>query len=275
MSSAPSHETRSRRLWKDLTSPEFDGLDKNRAVAVLPLAAVEQHGPHLPVSVDACINAGILDRAIGLLPEDRSVLVLPCLEIGASGEHLAFPGTLSLTPETAMRCWLEAAGSVARAGIRKLVLFNSHGGNGPAMKIVAQELRLRHDMLAVAASWFDFGVPEGLFDAAELRHGIHGGAIETSMMLHLRPDLVRMDRLASFPSRAAALEGEGRHLVRDGRIRFAWMAQDLNPQGACGDARAASAESGARLVEHAAQGLARLLEEVERMEPAALLDRGS
>lgn len=261
-----------RRLWADMTSPEFDALDKGRAIVVLPLAAVEQHGPHLPVSVDACINAGILDRAIDLLPDDLPVLRLPCLEIGASSEHIAFPGTLSLGPETAMRCWLDTAGSVARAGFRKLVLFNSHGGNKAAMEIVARELRVRHGMLAVAVSWFDFGVPDGLFDTAELRHGIHGGAVETSMMLHLRPDLVRMDRLASFPSRAAALEGEGRHLVRDGRIRFAWMAQDLNPQGACGDARAASAESGARLVEHAAQSLVGLLEEVDRMEPPAPSD---
>lgn len=254
-----------QRYWKDMTSAEFDGLDKGRAIAVLPLAAIEQHGPHLPVSVDVCINAGIIDRAVELLPEDLPAVVLPCLEIGVSIEHLAFSGTLSLAAETAMRYWLDVAASIHRAGIRKLVLFNSHGGNQPAMEMVARDLRVRCDMLVVAASWFDFGLPDGLFDDAEQTHGIHGGAIETSMMLHLRPDLVRMDRAEAFSSLSMALETGNSFLVRNGRITFAWMAQDLNPLGVCGDARAATADSGAKLVDHAALNLVRLLEEVDRM----------
>src|SRR5918994_1652401 len=137
MSQAPS------RYWKDMTSAEFDSLDKGRAIAVLPLAAIEQHGPHLPVSVDVCINTGIIDRAVELLPEDLPAVFLPCLEIGLSIEHVAFSGTLSLTAESAMRYWLDVGASIHRAGVRKLVLFNSHGGNPPVVGVVARGLRVR------------------------------------------------------------------------------------------------------------------------------------
>ena len=115
------------------------------------------------------------------------------LPVGKSDEHLAFPGTLTLSAETLGRLWTEIGESVARAGVRKLVLFNSHGGQPQVMEIVARDLRVRLGMLAVAYSWYAAGVPPGLFADEEVRLGIHAGAIETSMMLHLRPDLVRMD----------------------------------------------------------------------------------
>lgn len=248
-----------------MTSAEFDLLGKGRAIAVLPLAAIEQHGPHLPLSVDVCISTGIIDRSVELLPEDLPAVFLPCLEIGLSTEHLAFSGTLSLMPETAMRYWFDVAASIHRTGIRKLVLFNSHGGNPPVTELVARDLRVRCDMLVVAVSWFDFGFPDDLFNEAEQKHGVHGGAIETSMMLHLRPDLVRMDRAEEFSSLSMALERNSRFLVRNGRITFAWMAQDLHPLGACGDAKAATADSGAKLVDHAARCLVQLLEDIDRM----------
>jgi creatinine amidohydrolase len=262
----------SRRYWKDMTTAEFGVLDRDRAIAILPLAAIEQHGPHLPVSVDSCINAGIVARAVDLMPGDLPVIVLPGLEIGASSEHLAFPGTLSLSAETVMRYWLDVGISIDRAGIRKLVLFNSHGGNPPAMEIVAHDLRIQRDMLVVAVSWFDFGIPEGLFDEVELKHGIHGGAIETSIMLHLKPDLVRRDLVATFPSLSMDLESRSQFLVQDGRIKFAWMAQDLNPAGVCGDATTATAERGAAVIEHAARSLVQLLEEFDRL-PLSTLNR--
>lgn len=252
------------RYWKDMTSVELGALDKGRAIAVLPIAAIEQHGPHLPVSTDVCISAGIINRAIERLPENLSVVFLPCLEIGVSIEHLAFSGTLSLRANTAMRYWFDVAASIHRTGIRKLVLFNSHGGNPPIAEMVARDLRVRCDMLVAAVSWFDFGLPEGLFNDAERTHGVHGGAIETSMMLHLRPDLVRMERADMF-SLSMALEDGSSLLTRDGRLAIAWMAQDLNPLGVCGDARAATAASGAKLIDHAAKNLVRLLEEIDRM----------
>jgi creatinine amidohydrolase len=259
-----------RRFWQDMSSKEFGELDAARVIAVLPVGAIEQHGPHLPVATDACINQGVLARAIEQMPDDLPVTVLPLLPVGKSDEHLAFPGTLSLSAETLIRVWTEIGEGVARAGIKKLVLFNSHGGQPQIMDVVARDLRVRHAMMVVAYSWYAAGLPAGLFDDAEMRHGIHAGAIETSMMLYLRPDLVRMDLAADFSPLMRELAGDYRHLSPTGAGRLAWMAQDLHPSGACGDARNADAERGRILIEHAAQALIALLREVDRYPLARL-----
>jgi creatinine amidohydrolase len=209
------------RYWQDLTTKEFASLDAERTIAVLPVGAVEQHGPHLPVWVDSAINCGIIERAVPKIPDDLSVLVLPLMPVGKSDEHLAFPGTLSLSAETLIRVWTEIGESIHRTGIRKLVLFNSHGGQPQIMDIVARDLRVRHAMLVVAYSWYAGGLPAGLFDEAEVRHGIHAGAVETSMMLHLRPDLVRMDLAADFPPLMRELAGDYQHLSPTGAGRLA------------------------------------------------------
>lgn len=262
-----------RRYWHEMTTKEFSRLDTDRVIAVLPVAAIEQHGPHLPVWVDACINQGIIARAVELLPEDLPVTILPALPVGKSDEHIAFPGTLTVNAETLIRLWAEIGESVWRAGVRKLVLFNSHGGQPPVMEIVARDLRVRLEMFVVSVSWFDLGIPDGLFPEGERRHGIHGGAIETSMMLHLAPELVNRDELRDFPSLGIAMETEFKHLAPEGRISFGWQTQDLNPYGACGDARNADAERGRLLVEHAAAALVDLLREVDRFPLDALRDR--
>jgi creatinine amidohydrolase len=253
-----------RRYWQDMTTEEFAALDGVRAIALLPVGAIEQHGPHLPVSTDACINQGVLARALELMPDDLPVTVLPMLPVGKSDEHLGFPGTLTLSAATLIRLWTEVGESVARAGVRKLVLFNSHGGQPQVMDIVARDLRVRRGMLVVAYSWYAGGLPPGLFGQDEVRHGIHAGAIETSMMLHLRPDLVRMERAANFVSLMAEMAGHYRLLSPIGAGKLAWQAQDLHPSGACGDATNADAARGRQLVEHAAQALVALLEEVDR-----------
>ena len=267
MASAP------RRLWQDMTTVEFGGADAKRWIAVLPVGAIEQHGPHLPLCVDACINEGILARALELLPAQLPVTVLPPMPVGKSDEHSAFPGTLTLSAKTLIRLWTELGEAVARAGVRKLVLFNSHGGQPQVMDIVARDLRVRLGMLVVAYSWYAAGVPSGLFPEHEVRYGIHGGAIETSIMLHLRPDLVHMERAANFSPLMADMAGHYRLLSPIGAGKLAWQAQDLHPSGACGDATNADAERGAQVVEHAAQGLAALLEEVDRY-PLANLRHG-
>lgn len=262
-----------RRFWQDMTTEEFGRLDAAGIIAVLPVAAIEQHGPHLPVSVDATIIDGVIKRALELMPDDLPVTILPTQAIGKSNEHLAFPGTLTLGAETLTRLWTEIGESVARTGVRKFVIFNSHGGQPQVVEIVARELRVRHAMLAVASSWYGFGVPEGLFPPEEIRHGIHGGAIETSMMLHLRPDLVHRDKLADFPSLGARLSETFHLLGPTGTAKFGWQTQDLNPAGACGDARNADAGRGAKLVDFAARKFITLLEEVHRFPLSLLLDR--
>lgn len=261
------------RFWQDLTSQDFTRLDAEATVVLLPVAAIEQHGPHLPVSVDATLNAGVLAAALDLLPATLPLLVLPALPVGKSDEHIAWPGTLTLSAETLTRLWTEIGDSVFRAGLRKLVLFNAHGGQPQVMDIVARDLRLRHRMLVVAANWFSFGLPPGLFTAEEEAHGIHAGDIETSMMLHLRPDLVRRGQVANFRPASLDIAKDFTHANFLGPTPIAWATQDLNPDGACGDASIATPEKGAATVDHAARALVALLAEVSRFPLGHLKDR--
>ena len=195
--------------WQDMRTTDFARVDADRTIALLPVAAVEQHGPHLPLSTDAVINEGIVRLTMQRLPAASSVLVLPALTVGDSLEHTAFKGTLSVELHALLGLWLSIGHSVARAGVRKLVIFNSHGGQRAHVDQVALRLRVDCGMVVVRAHSFALGVPAGLFDADELTHGLHGGAVETSLMLHLRPDLVRRDALADFPSTGRAWAAQG------------------------------------------------------------------
>lgn len=265
-----------RRLpgfWHELTSPAFADLDPERTVAVLPVGAIEQHGPHLPVAVDSCLLDAIVRRALDALPAGLPVLVLPTSAVGKSNEHLAYPGTLTLSAGTLGRVWYETGASVRRAGVRKLLFLNSHGGQPQVMQIAARELRIDHGMLAVAASWFSWGLPEGLFDAAEVRHGIHGGAVETAMMLAVRPDLVVMEEAADFVPVTVADELDYPRLRALGAAGLGWQAQDLHRQGVCGDAGLATAAAGRAVLDHAARSVAELLEELVRFPLERLVAR--
>jgi creatinine amidohydrolase len=213
------------------------------------------------VRVDTAINAGIVARAVETMPDDLPVLVLPMMPVGKSNEHLGFPGTLTFSYETLARLWFELGESVRRAGGRRLIVFNSHGGQPQVIDIVCRELRVRHGMFAVNAMWSRI-IPKGdLFSAHELRHGIHGGEVETSVMLHLHPDLVEMGEASDFVPLSVALEENG-ILTPEGGVGFGWQAQDLHESGACGNAAAADAERGAALVKRAAEALVRLCREV-------------
>ena len=254
------------RLWSDLTTAELSAREMGRTVAILPVAATEQHGPHLPLSTDTIIAEGYLARVAALAPTDLDALILPVQTIGKSDEHDAFPGTLSLTTGTALAAWTEIGGGVARAGCTRLVIVSSHGGNSALIDLVAGELRARHGMIAVTTSWSRLGTPAGLFPDEEIRHGIHAGGIETALMLALRPDLVRRDAIADFPSRGAAMARENT-ILRTGRpAALAWKTEDLNPEGALGDARLGSAEAGDALLDHGARAFVHLLAEVSRFD---------
>jgi len=259
-----------KRFWSELSTRDFDALDWATAVVVLPIAAIEQHGPHLPVGVDAMILEGLVSRfAAGLAPPPRA-LFLPLLSVGVSTEHRDFPGTLSLAPMTALQVVLEIAEGALRAGARKLLLLNSHGGNSPLVAQAALELRARHGVLATICSLSRFGYPEGLFDADELRHGIHGGCVETSLMLALCPDLVDMSRARDFPVASRAFERDFALLRADRPAGFGWMAQDLSIEGAMGDAAAASVEKGQATAAHWTQAFAKLLRDIDRFELSRL-----
>jgi creatinine amidohydrolase len=254
-----------RRYWQDMTTADVAAVDAERLIALLPVAAIEQHGPHLPLAVDATINRAILERAVALLPADLPVSILPAQPVGKSDEHGAFPGTLSLRAETLIALWRDIGDSVARAGVRKLVLLNTHGGQPQILDVVASDLRARHRMLVVAVNAYRLYDAQGVFPPEELQHGIHGGAIETSIMLHAAPDQVRRDKAAPAPSLSAEMARDYRHLSPLGRTApFAWQTQDLNPTGVCGDPTLADAAIGARLVEQAATTLIEILQEVDR-----------
>ena len=251
--------------WQNRTSAAIERLDRDRAVAILPVGAIEQHGPHLPLGVDTMINQGIIHHALPRIPRSLEVLVLPMLPIGKSDEHISFAGTLTLSAETLIRLWTEVGLSVARAGVKKLILFNSHGGQVAIMDVVARELRLRETMLVMAYSWFAAGIPKGLFSDDEVTFGIHAGAIETSMMLHLHPELVDRDMAGNFEPMMTGLQRENyQRLTPVGTGRMGWIVEDLHSSGACGDASAADAEKGRVLVEHAAEALVELLIEMDR-----------
>jgi creatinine amidohydrolase len=260
------------RNWHDIYWSDIAHEDAARWIAVLPLAAIEQHGPHLPLGTDVMIAEAYLARVRDLLPANVPATFLPIQAIGISTEHLVFPGTLTLPPDVAIRSWTALGESLARAGVRKLVMVSSHGGNSAAMSLVAQDLRARLGLLAVTTAWSRFGMPDGLFAADEIHHGIHGGAIETSIMLAACSAQVRADQIKNFEPRSIAMEHDYRRLSAQRPAPFAWQAQDLHPSGAIGNASAASADKGRQLLDHGARAFCELLADVHRFDPATLTD---
>ncbi|MEN9475220.1 MAG: hypothetical protein RIS48_1942 [Pseudomonadota bacterium] len=268
------------RRWADLCTTDFSSLDPERTVALLPVAAIEQHGPHLPLSVDADLVEGILAAAGLHLPAACPAYVLPTQSVGLSPEHQRFPGTLTLRPETVLRLWTDIGESVARAGVRKLLIFNSHGGHAGIMDLVARDLRTRLDLLVYSASWFNLPLLDEQgndlntrFSAAEHRFGIHAGQVETSMMLALKSDLVRMDSARDFASASQQRAAQYPILGNGRSAKLAWQMQDYHPQGAVGNAALADAATGRELVQAAGRSLAQLLQELSQLPLSTLLDR--
>jgi len=254
------------RDWTDIHWPDLAGDAAARWIAVLPLAATEQHGPHLPVGTDVMIAQAYLARVRELLADSLPATFLPVQPVGISTEHTDYPGTLTLPTEAALRAWMALGEGIARAGIKKLVMVTSHGGNSAAMSLVAQDLRAQHGLLAVTTGWSRLSAPEGFFSAPELQHGIHGGAVETSIMLARYRQHVRVEAIADFRPAGIAMEKDYRWLSPHRPAPFAWQAQDLHPSGAVGDATQASAEKGERLLDRGARAFCELLADVDRFD---------
>lgn len=270
------------RYWADLSTRDFARLIKSgqaaTTIAVLPLAATEQHGPHLPVSVDTVLVDGIVAAALPHLAADLKVLFLPTQAVGLSPEHARFPGTLTLKNETILRLWTDIGESVAAAGIKKLLLFNSHGGNVSVMDLVARDLRARFDMLVYSASWFNLPLIDAqgrdvnaMFSADEHRFGIHGGDMESSMMLALDPARVEMAQAQDFHSTSQDRAQQFAILGNGKSAKLGWQMQDYHPAGAVGNAAAATAEKGRALVDAAGHSLARLLTEMDQLPLSTLV----
>ena len=239
------------RYWSDLSTRQFaqlrDAPDIAAVVAVLPVGATEQHGPHLPLSVDSDLVDAVVGGALPLLPAELPVLVLPTQRIGKSNEHARFPGTLSVSAETLIRVWTEIGEAVAATGIRKLLLFNAHGGQVGMMDIVARDLRARHDLIVYSSNWYDLPLSDAVmapFDPKERRFGVHAGDVETSMMLALEPGRVDMGQARDFVSTSQARADHFPILGNGRSAKLAWQMQDVNAMGAAGNAAAASARKG-------------------------------
>jgi creatinine amidohydrolase len=270
--------------WSELTTQDFARIDKTRAIAVLPLAATEQHGPHLSLSVDTDIVNGVVAASWGPLQtlqvnaeSPLPVFFLPTQSVGLSPEHAAFAGTLTLKPETLIRLWTDIAESVKAAGFNKLVLLNAHGGNVGAMDVVARDLRARLGMLVYSVNWYQLPLTNvqgedlnSLFSPHEHRFGVHAGDVETSAMLALQPHRVRMELAQNFAS-SAEQRATNFPILGNGRsAKLAWQMQDYNPAGAAGNAAAATSQKGQALIEAAGRSLAQLLLEIDRL-PASIL----
>ena len=260
------------RFWADLSTRDFARLqaspDVAEVVAVLPVAAIEQHGPHLPVSVDTTLVDSVIAAAVPLLPANLPVLFMPTQMVGKSNEHAAFPGTLTFSAETLMRIWNELGACVARAGIKKLVLFNSHGGQISVMDVVARDLRVAHGLLVFSSNWFTLPLPDdvmNLFTPDEHRFGIHAGDMETSMLLATRPQFVDMGQARDFASTAQIRAADYPILGNGKSAKLAWQMQDYNAMGAAGNALLATAEKGHAVIDASATQLALLLAEVSRL----------
>ena len=252
------------RFWADLSTTDFQSLALDRTIAVLPVAATEQHGPHLPLSVDTDLVNAMLAAALAHLQPTDPVLLLPTQSVGLSSEHLAYDGTLSLSPAHLISQWCDIGEGVARTGIKKLLMFNAHGGNAGLMDVVARELRGHCGLTVFSSHWYQLslGTAWEAFGEHEHRFGVHGGDIETSLMLAIAPHKVRMEEAQHFHS--ASQDRATRYsLLGDGKsAKLGWHMQDYNPQGAGGNAAAATSAKGAAVVQSAGEQLAKLLQEL-------------
>jgi creatinine amidohydrolase len=272
------------RFWSDWTARDFAQAHAHgrlaQTIAILPVAATEQHGPHLPLSVDTALVEGVIAAALPHIAAEVPALFLPTQAVGFSPEHAAFAGTLTLKAETIIRLWTDIAESVAAAGVRKLVLFNAHGGQVGLMDVVARDLRARLGMLVYSVNWFGLPLtgPQGedvnaLFSAHEHRFGIHAGEIETSMMLGLTPDKVDMAKAQNFAStsedrsKVYAILGNGKS------AKLGWQMQDYNAAGAVGNAAAATPEKGRAVLDAAGRSLAQMLSELHQLPLDTLVDK--
>lgn len=252
--------------WADQKASVFRDLPAD-LVAVLPVGAIEQHGPHLPVSVDRDLVEAVIDRVLPQLAGHQNVLVLPTLAVTKSNEHDRHPGTLSLSADTLLATLRDIGASVARTGVQRLVLFNGHGGNNAVLDIAARDLRIAHDLIVANCSWFGFAAFEEVMQGADLSYDLHAGDCETSPMLAAKPELVDMRLAKDFIPAMRNWEKTNNFIGLTGQAaRPAWIIDDLNADGACGNAAAATVEKGTQLLDNSARNFTTFLEEFSRFD---------
>jgi creatinine amidohydrolase len=254
-----------------MSDAEIKSADTSKWIAVLPLGAHEQHGPHLPFDTDTIIAKGMACSLAAGVSEEFPITFLPTETVGYSIEHMDFEGSKTLGFDEAVNRWVGIGEKLALQGIRKMLILNAHGGNSPLMTIVATELRVKFNMFCVATSWTRFVVPGDVISHEEKAYGIHGGDIETSVVLALTPQAVDMGKADNFPNFQETLSEQNKYLRAYGPHAFGWKSQDLNPQGVNGNAAAATSAKGEALIIQATTGLVELVEEMHRFD-ASILD---
>jgi creatinine amidohydrolase len=251
--------TGTTRRLADLRAPELDRLVTSESILVQPLGAVEQHGPHLPFNTDLLIAERLVDAAVERVGGELDVWVLPALAYTKSNEHAWSPGTIWLSASTLLAVLDDIGRCVATTPARKLVFMNGHGGNSALVGVANRELRLHHGLVTFLAHP---GVPPdqgGRSAEGELGMGIHGGTDETSMMLHLAPELVDMSLATrNVPGHLAA----NRYVKFGGPVGFGWLSNDFGPHGHIGDPTVATAERGRELFEAAVAAFCEALAEI-------------
>ena len=256
----------SRRL-DELRAPQLDRLLSDRSILVQPLGAVEQHGPHLPFNTDLLIAERVASAGVERAALEHDVWLLPPLAYTKSNEHAWSSGTIWLSADTLLRVLDDIGRCVAMTPARKLVFMNGHGGNSALVGVANRELRLHHGLMTFLAHP---GVPPdqgGVSGADEHGMGIHGGTDETSLMLHLAPDLVDMDAATrNIPESLI----DNRHVRFGGTVGFGWLSNDFGPDGHIGDPTTATAERGAQLFEAAVTAFVEALGEIEAFELPAI-----
>ncbi len=252
------------RNFAYLTWKQADGLPRESTLLVLPTAAIEQHGHHLPLATDTLINNLVLGKALALVPQDLSIYALPPVCYGKSNEHLGFPGTLSVSASTFLAVVRDLGASIAAGGFKKVVLYNTHGGNTSLVDVLARDLRAEFGLRTFSL----FGSPGATFEGVspqERTYGFHAGEIETAYLLHATPELVHVQEYTTnYIARVDApelLKPEG------SSANFAWLTRDIAPSGVLGDPTAATAENGERWANEAAARVAEILVAMYNFEP--------
>lgn len=263
-----------RRFLPALAAPDFATIDPASAIVALPLGACEQHGPHLPIFTDCMTVENVLSLAVERAGDQYNVWTLPLLPFSKSNEHIHFTGTITLTAETLGRVLKEVAASLARAGFRKLLILNGHGGNVAVLEATARDMRVETGLMVfVSACGFRSGIPAGTMDPHEERWGLHAGEVETSVVMALAPEAVQVDKMAGDSPRfldAFKLVGPTKGIVTS-----AWLSEDLAPNGVIGNPAHSSAETGRKAIEGAVAMLCAAFEEIARFEYPRTAPTGS
>lgn len=271
MNTVRSTWTPDTRNFAYLNWKQVDALPRESTVLVLGTAAIEQHGPHLPLATDTLINNVMLGRALQQLPAAMSVFALPPICYGKSNEHIGFPGTLSVSASTFMAVIRDLGASLAAAGFRKLVLFNTHGGNSSLVDVMARELRAEFGLRTFTIFGSGGAKFEGL-NPQEAKYGFHAGELETSWLLASTPDLV--DTTAYTARYIAKLEDKELLQPENGAANFAWLTRDISDTGVLGDPTPSTAENGERWMAAAAAQVAKALTAIYEFESNSGNDKG-